>query len=96
MRQPKPVAANDYGTHAEEKGLQMAHDVSVRTHLAEFMYFSYVTLTTVGYGDVTPVTLQARSLAILEAIGGVLFIGALVARIAGTFEAVQSDPSDRD
>ena len=52
----------------------------------EFLYYSYVTLTTLGYGDVTPATALARSLSILEAICGVLFMGAFVARIAGSFE----------
>ncbi len=50
---------------------------------AELLYFSYVTLTTLGYGDILPVSLQARSLAITEAVVGVLFIGALIGRIAG-------------
>lgn len=47
------------------------------------VYFSYATLTTVGYGDVVPVTPMARSLAALEAIVGQLypavFIGSLIA-----------------
>lgn len=45
------------------------------------IYFSYVTLTTLGYGDVTPVLPLARSLAVLEAIIGVLFIAVFVARL---------------
>lgn len=50
---------------------------------AKLVYFSFVTLTTVGYGDVSPVSPYARSLAIAEAVVGQLFpailIGALVA-----------------
>jgi voltage-gated potassium channel Kch len=50
---------------------------------AKLIYFSFVTLTTVGYGDVSPVSPYARSLAIAEAVVGQLFpailIGALVA-----------------
>jgi hypothetical protein len=49
-------------------------------------YFSYVTLTTLGYGDTVPVSNQAYSLAILESICGVLFMGILVARLAGMLE----------
>ncbi len=46
-----------------------------------FMYFSFVTLTTVGYGDMTPVHEVARSLAILEALTGQLYPAILLARL---------------
>jgi Ion channel len=45
------------------------------------MYFSFVTLTTVGYGDVTPVHPAARSLALLEALTGQLYPAILLARL---------------
>ena len=51
------------------------------TGAASFMYFSFVTLTTVGYGDVTPVHEVARSLAILEALTGQLYPAILLARL---------------
>jgi hypothetical protein len=44
-------------------------------------YFSFVTLTTVGYGDVLPVHPVARSLAILEAVTGPLYLTILLARL---------------
>ena len=53
-----------------------------------FFFFSFVTLTTLGYGDTTPVASAARSLAILESICGVLFVGVLVARMAGMLRTV--------
>lgn len=46
-----------------------------------FYYFSFVTLTTVGYGDVLPVHPVARSLALLEAVTGSLYLAILVARL---------------
>jgi len=46
-----------------------------------WFYFSFVTLTTVGYGDVLPVHPAARSLAILEAVTGPLYLAILVARL---------------
>ena len=46
-----------------------------------WFYFSFVTLTTVGYGDVLPVHPVARSLAILEAVTGPLYLAILVARL---------------
>ena len=46
-----------------------------------FIYFSFVTLTTVGYGDVTPVHPVARSLAVAEALAGQLYPAILLARL---------------
>jgi hypothetical protein len=46
-----------------------------------WLYFSFVTLTTVGYGDVLPVHPTARSLAVLEAVVGSLYLAILVARL---------------
>jgi len=46
-----------------------------------FAYFSFVTLTTVGYGDVTPVHPAARSLAMAEALTGQLYPAILLARL---------------
>ena len=50
---------------------------------AAVMYFSFVTLTTLGYGDITPVSSMARSLAMVEALTGQLFLVVLVARVVG-------------
>ena len=49
--------------------------------LADWVYFSFVTLTTVGYGDVAPVAQGARSLAILEALVGQLYPAVIIARL---------------
>jgi Ion channel len=46
-----------------------------------WLYYSFVTLTTVGYGDVTPVHPIARSLAVLEALTGQLYPAILLARL---------------
>jgi hypothetical protein len=48
-----------------------------------FLYFSFVTLTTLGYGDITPVMPLARSLAVLEAVAGQLFLAVTIARLVG-------------
>jgi len=45
------------------------------------LYFSYVTLTTLGYGDITPISQPARSLALLEALTGQIYLVVLVARL---------------
>ncbi len=46
-------------------------------------YFSFITLTSTGYGDITPLHPYARSLATLEALSGNLFLTVLVARLVG-------------
>ena len=51
------------------------------TGLADWVYFSFVTLTTVGYGDITPVAQGARALATLEAFIGQLYPAIIIARL---------------
>jgi hypothetical protein len=57
-----------------------------------WLYYSFVTLTTVGYGDVTPVHPIARSLAVLEALTGQLYPAILLARLVSL--EVQSRGND--
>jgi len=45
------------------------------------LYFSFITLSTVGYGDITPVASSVRLLAAAEAVTGLLYIGVLIARL---------------
>lgn len=54
-------------------------------NFADFLYYSFVTLTTLGYGDITPATARARSLALMEAVTGVLYIAFLVARLVSLY-----------
>ncbi|GJM14793.1 MAG: hypothetical protein DHS20C13_01200 [Thermodesulfobacteriota bacterium] len=49
----------------------------------DFLFFSYVTLTTVGYGNIEAITDQARSFASLEALTGQLYLTVMVARLVG-------------
>jgi hypothetical protein len=49
--------------------------------IADWIYFSFVTLTTVGYGDITPVARLARSIAMLEALVGQLYPAIIIARL---------------
>lgn len=53
----------------------------IRDQSDRFTYFSFVTLTTLGYGDVTPLTRPAKNLAALEAIFGQLYLAVLIARL---------------
>ncbi len=54
---------------------------SAATPPETLFYFSFVTLTTVGFGDVTPLHTMARSLAVMEALAGQLFPTILIARL---------------
>lgn len=51
--------------------------------LASLDYFSFVTLTTLGYGDISPATQLTGSLATLEALIGQVYLTVLVARLVG-------------
>lgn len=59
-----------------------------------FDYFSFVTLTTLGYGDITPQTPGAASLCHLEAIVGQFFTAVVVAWLVGMFIAEKSEQTD--
>ena len=49
----------------------------------DILYFSFVTLTSVGYGDLTPISAPARSLAMFEGVVGQLYLAILIARLVG-------------
>jgi hypothetical protein len=55
----------------------------MRDQADRFTYFSFVTLTTLGYGDITPLSRPARNLTALEAIFGQLYLAVLIARLVG-------------
>jgi len=58
----------------------------------ELLYFSYVTLATLGYGDVVPLTDGARSLAVLESLCGTIYMAILVARLIGLHRSQNGSP----
>jgi hypothetical protein len=49
--------------------------------LVDFLYYSFVTLTTLGYGDLLAVSKQARGLTMLEAIIGQLYLAIMISRL---------------
>jgi len=59
-------------------------------HTRELLYYSFVSLTTVGYGDITAVSPLARALSVLEVLSGVLYLGVLVARLVSMYSAEAS------
>lgn len=63
-----------------------AEDITIHfgdQHTATALYFSFVTLTTLGYGDITPVSMPARMLTTAEALIGQIYLVILVARLVG-------------
>ena len=48
-----------------------------------FVYYSFCTMTTLGYGDVIPISRIARSISWLEALSGQLYLAILVSRLVG-------------
>ena len=54
-------------------------------------YFSFVSLCTVGYGDITPVSRGAKMVAVLEAITGLFYMAMLISRLVSVYS---SNPSD--
>ena len=54
-------------------------------------YFSFITLSTVGYGDITPVSRIARWLAATEAMTGLLYVTVLIARLVSLYSSPKSE-----
>jgi len=53
--------------------------------LAAAIYYSFVTLTTLGYGDIAPRSEVARGLAIMEAVAGQLYLAVMIARLVSLY-----------
>lgn len=63
----------------------IAHEIASNKQELFFQmwYFSMVTLTTLGYGDITPISMTARSFVILEAMTGQFYLAILIASLIG-------------
>ena len=60
-----------------------------------FQYFSFTTLTTLGYGDYTAIANSGRSVAVMEALTGQVFLATLVARLVAAFRSSGDSSGDR-
>jgi hypothetical protein len=60
---------------------------NLETGWTDFLYFSFATLTTLGYGDISPDAPFVRIWAVMEAVTGVLYIAILVARLVSLYRA---------
>jgi ion channel len=59
-----------------------------------FQYFSFTTLTTLGYGDFTAAGNAGRAVAVMEAMTGQVFLATLVARLVSAFRPQRPDPPE--
>ena len=55
----------------------------------DLLYFSFVTLTTVGFGDVSPLSILAKRFAIFEAAMGSIYMAVIIAMIVGKYMSMQ-------
>lgn len=61
-----------------------------------FMYFSFVTLTTLGYGDVLPLTIYSQTLTVMETVIGQFYLAVLVAALVSAYLSEDRSGSDTD
>jgi len=57
---------------------------------ADLLYFSFVTLTTVGFGDITPQSILGKRLAVFEAAMGGIYLAVIIAMIVGRYMSMQA------
>ncbi len=62
----------------------------------EAFYFSFITLSTVGYGDITPLSHSARTLALTEAMTGTIYIAVFISRLVALYTAQESAPQSKE
>lgn len=62
---------------------------------SDYLYFSFITLATVGYGDFVPVLPLGRALAVLEGLVGQLYLVTVVALVVGTLVSRRANPPGR-
>lgn len=63
--------------------IELAGAFQSRPGFNNLLYYSFVTITTLGYGDITPASPHAKALSALEAVVGQLYIAVMIARLVG-------------
>jgi hypothetical protein len=72
--------------------LTIRHNSLLTRSFGDLLYYSFVTLGTVGYGDVTPASPAARSLSLIEAVVGIMYVATMIAR----FVSIQTSNDGRN
>lgn len=73
-----------------DNGFEFAQNESDLRNFAS-NYFSFVTLTTLGYGDITPTNSKVASVAVVQALIGQFYLAVVVARLVGLFANKRTD-----
>jgi Ion channel len=73
----------------------VGHTAPLIASLHSFIYYSFVCLTTTGFGDISPVSEGARSLSVMESVFGQLYVAILIARLV-SLEVAQSMMKERE
>jgi hypothetical protein len=63
------------------------------TDQSDFIYYAFVTMTTLGYGDITPIDSMARSLSIFFSVMGQLYLALIVAMLVGKYLGQKQEES---
>jgi hypothetical protein len=71
--------------------MDAARHPNPRMDWSDCVFYSFVTLTSQGNGDIVAMTAQARSLSILEAVSGTMYVAVLVARLVGLYSSGKSE-----
>jgi voltage-gated potassium channel len=70
---------------------ESASSSEIASSFGRNLYYTFITMTTVGYGDLLPVKPYARSLATLIAITGQFYLGIIVAMLVGKYASQRND-----
>jgi hypothetical protein len=60
------------------------------TKASSMLYYSFITFTSVGFGDIVPVSIPAKSATLLWAVSGQLYVAFVIASIVGKYSAGNS------
>lgn len=66
-------------------------DPDVAMNFSTLVHYNFVTMATLGYGDILPTTQVARGLVIVEVLMGVLYMAILISRLVGTWKPSRDD-----
>jgi len=74
-----------YDRHPQAFSFPSSQAINEQNVFPSLIYFSLTTLSTIGFGDITPVLMQARYAAVAEGITGQFYMAILVARLVGMY-----------
>ena len=80
--------------HVSETPSTVFRGLGAGDWMSQLSYYSFVTLTTLGFGDITPLTVAARRLTTVEAVIGQLFLAIFIARLVGLHLAERMEKRD--